>query len=139
MLLFGNILYILYIFHLGQYHWPEWTITPVKPILCNDRQIFLVVNDVEIAFQTSTGSFAIVSRHSLCTYLYCALWYRVLIKYCVFSLKCLNFLKSASTAAEPVFYLSKHDVREKTERGQSSEYVIEFSNKHNIKWTPCIS
>ena len=57
------------------------------------------------------------------------------IRYCVFSLKCCDFLNTASSAATLVFYLPfsgpsmKCTHRGKTERGQSPEYILKFSKK----------
>ena len=66
--------------------------------------------------------------------------YRVFIEYCAFSLNVVIFLNSASSAAALVFYLpfsgpgmkSGCTHRAKSERGQSPEYILKLSKKHNI-------
>ena len=58
--------------------------------------------------------------------------YRVFIKYCVFSLKFCDFFNSVSSAAALVFYLQLCTQRWKNETGQSPEYILKFSKKHNI-------
>ena len=68
--------------------------------------------------------------------------YRVFIKYCVFSLKCCDFLNSASSVAALVFYLPSVCTHTDTERKQIKARVrniLESSKKHNIQWTPSIS
>ena len=69
------------------------------------------------------------NRFSLCIY-------RMLIKYCVFSLKCCNFSDfckfccSAGCVWPAIVYTHWH--RGETARVQSPEYILKSSKKHNI-------
>ena len=63
-------------------------------------------------------------------------WYRVFIKYCVFSLKCCDFSElcqfCCSTGFLPAWCVYTHWHRWKTVKGQSPEYLKIFGKKHNI-------